>query len=212
MTAITGTVQNPTTVSSTDNVENSIALGKQNQQLVDLIHGKYWTSSVRGALFSANVTAKTVPVIAATLVSVFTLWNPASSRVNVELVTLDMGLVLATTVVDTVGLYWQNGASVTSGTFTTVGVKGTNWFCAKPSQPIGQAQFYSAFTHSGTPVRIRAVGQFGATTSTNDTPITYNFDGTVILEPGDLISVAMSTAASTASGVDLGLTYAEVPL
>lgn len=212
MTAVTGLVQNPLTVSTTDNVEASLSLGKQNQQIVDHLHGKYWNSSVRGGLFTAVKTAMTVPVVANNLVSVFTLWNPASSRVNVELVTLDIGLVLATTVVDTVGLYWQNGSSVTSGTFTTVGVKGTNWFAAKPSQPIGQAQFYSAFTHSGTPVRIKICSQFGATTSTNDAPITYNFDGTVILEPGDLISVAMSTAASTASGVDIGLTYAEVPL
>lgn len=212
MTAATGIVTNPLTTSSTDNVEVSDALGKQNQRLIDQLHGKYWNAAVRGGVYTANRTALTVPVVANNLVSVFTLWNPASSRVNVELITLDYGIVLATTVVDTIGLYWQNGSNVTSGTFTTVGVKGTNWFCAKPSQPIGQAQFYSAFTHSGTPVRIRPVGQFGATTSTNDTPLTYNFDGTVILEPGDLISIAMSTAASTASGVDLGLTYAEVPL
>lgn len=212
MTAITGLVTNPTTTSTTDNVEASESIGKQNQQLVDMLHGKYWNMAVRSAVFTANVTAKTVPVVANNLVSVFTLWNPGSSTKNLELISMDIGLVLATTVVDTVGLYWQNGASVTSGTFTTVGVKGTNWFCAKPSQPIGQGQFYSAFTHSGTPVRIKIVSQFGATTATNDLPITYNFDGSVILEPGDLISVAMSTAASTASGVDIGLTWAENPL
>lgn len=212
MTAATGIVTNPTSTSTTDNVEVSDALGKQNQQLVDPLHGQYWNMAYRNSVFTAVKTAMTVPVVANNLVSVFTLWNPASSTKLLELITLDIGLVLATTVVDTVGLYWQNGANVTSGTFTTVGVKGTNWFCAKPSQPIGQGQFYSAFTHSGTPVRIRIVSQFGATTSTNDMPITYNFNGTVILEPGDLISVAMSTAASTASGVDLGLTWAENPL
>lgn len=212
MTAQTGIVTNPTTVSSTDNVEMSEALGKQNQQLVDSLHGKYWNMAARSSVFTANRTALTVPVVANNLVSVFTLWNPASSTKNLELISMDIGIVLATTVVDTIGLYWQNGSSVTSGTFTTVGVKGTNWFCAKPSQPIGQGQFYSAFTHSGTPVRIKIISQFGATSATNDLPITYNFDGTVILEPGDLISVAMSTAAGTASALDLGLTWAENPL
>lgn len=212
MTAVTGIVTNPLTTSSTDNVEVSDALGKQNQRLIDNLHGKYWNMAVRGAVFTANRSALTVPVVANNLVSVFTLWNPGNSRANLELISMDIGLVLATTVVDTIGLYWQNGSNVTSGTFTTVGVKGTNWFCAKPSQPIGQGQFYSAFTHSGTPARIKIISQFGAVTSTNDTPLTYSFDGTVILEPGDLISVAMSTAAGTSSGVDLGLTWAENPL
>jgi hypothetical protein len=133
-----GVVQNPVTTSITDGVEAEKALGKQAQTLVDQLHGKYFNSAYRNQVFTANRTALTIPVIASGLVSVFTLWNPASSRALLELISLDIGLVLATTVVDTVGLYWQNGSNVTSGTFTTVGVKGTNWFNARPSQPIGQ--------------------------------------------------------------------------
>jgi hypothetical protein len=37
----------------------------------------------------------------------------------------------------------------------------------------------------------------------------YDFNGKLLLYPGDLISAAMSTAVSTSSSVDLGIRWAE---
>src|SRR5438105_820133 len=102
-----GLIQNPTSTSTQDGQEATPNLGRQNEQLMSELHGKWYVASYRGAVFSANVTAKTVPVIASGLVSVFGLYNPVGSGKVLELIDFDLGLVLATTVVDTVGLYWQ---------------------------------------------------------------------------------------------------------
>lgn len=205
--------QAPPSTSLPDSNYNPQLGGKAGEAIVAELHGKYYTQAYRGKVYMANRTAVTVPVVASTMVSVFSLYNPVSSPNVVELVDMDIGLVLATTVVDTVGIYWQNGATAAAATFTTAGVLGTNFFNANVGTAASnQATFYSALTHSGTPVRIKIISQFGAVTSTNDSPIHYDFDGKVILPPGSLISVAMSTAASTASGVDLALTWAEYPV
>ena len=173
-------------------------------------HGKYYTAAYYGRLFSFNRTAITVPVIAATLASVFSLYNPPTSTVNLELVDFDIGLVSATTVVDTVGLYWQSPTLASLATLTTIAVLNTDWFAAAVGGNSGQGNPYRALTHSGTPVRVDIVGQFGAVTSTNDTPIHKDFDGKIILPVGHVVSVAMTTAAGTASGLDLGIRWLEV--
>lgn len=193
-----------------DSTYNPQLGGKAGEELVADLHGKFYTSAYRGRLFSANVAAVTVPVVTTTMISVFSLYNPLTSTVNLELVDFDCGNNLATTVVNVIGLYWQGNPTAQLGTFTTVGVLGTNYFPAIPSGPAGQGAFYSAFTHSGTPTRIKCIGNFGA--ATNSALVHYDFDGKVILAPGSVVSVAMSTTVNTGSGVSLGITWAEYPI
>lgn len=186
------------------------SIGRGGESLASEIHGKYYYGSYYNRLYSFNVTAVTITKIAATLVSVFTVYNPPSSTVNAELVDFDIGLVLATTAVDTVGLYWQGPTLASLATLTTIGVLGTNWFAGSVGGGAGQVTPYSAFTHSGTPARVAIVGQFGAVTATNDSPIHTDFDGKIILPPGNVVSCAMSTTVGTTSGMDLGVRWLEV--
>lgn len=174
-------------------------------------HGKYYPGAYYSRVYSFNVTAVTLPVIAATLASKAALYNPPTSNVNLELIDIDIGLVLATTVVDTVGLYWQAPTLASLATLTTIGVFGTNWFAGMLGGNAGQGNPYSALTHSGTPVRVDIVSTFGATSTSADNPISKTYDGKIILPVGHVISVAMSTAAGTASGVDVGIRWQEVP-
>jgi hypothetical protein len=183
--------------------------GRSGENLVSEIRGKYATANKGGVLYSFNRTAVTVPVIAATLVSVFSLYNPPTSTVDLELVDFDIGLVLATTVVDTLGLYWSTPTLAALGTLTTIGVFGTNWFSGYLGANAGQGNPYSAYTHSGTPIRIDIVSQWGAVTASNDTPLHKDYDGKLMLPVGHVISAAMSTAASTTSGIDLGIKWIE---
>lgn len=184
--------------------------GRGGEVLVNEVHGKYYTAAYYGAMYSFNVTAVTLPVIAATLASKATLYNPPTSAKNLELVDIDIGIVLATTVVDVVGLYWQSTTLASLGTLTTIGVFGTNWFAGSLGGNAGQGNPYSAFTHSGTPVRVDIVSTFGATSTTADAPVHKDFDGKIIIPIGHVVSVAMSTAAGTASGVDVGMRWMEV--
>lgn len=186
--------------------------GRGGEKYTSDIHGKYYAGSYYNRVFSFNRTAMTLPVIAATLASVFSLYNPPTSTVNLELADFDYGHVLATDVVNVIGLYWQGPTLASLATLTTIGVFNTNWFCGNLGGSAGQGNPYSALTHSGTPVRIDILGEFNATSSTNNGPLHRDFDGKVLLPPGHVVSVAMSTAADTGSSFDGKLTWQEVPI
>lgn len=203
------TVSNPLNASNSDGSTVTGLAGKAGEQIVNELRGKYYTQNYRGGVFTFNRTGVTVPVIAATLVSVFSLWNPVNSGKNAELICFDYGTVLATTVVDTIGLYYSSGALALAGTFTTAGTALSGVVANNASNVVLP---YSAYTHSGTPTRHSILGYFGAVTTTNSLPGHIEFDGRVIVPPGTVVSIAMSTAASTSSGMDLGLTWAEVPV
>lgn len=200
-----GQVLNPLSASQAVGATPVIGQGKQTEQFVSEIHGQYYIANYFGGVFSANVTAVTVPVIASGLVSVFSLYNPLASGVNMELIDFDFAMVLATTVVDAVGLYYSAANLAAAGTFTTVGTPQSG-LIGSGASPRGK--FYSAYTHSGTPVRCAILGSFGATTNVGGVS-SENLNGKIIIPPGTVVSVAMSTAAGTASGLDIGCTWAE---
>ena len=95
--------------------------GKQGDGIVSELHGKHYTANYRGKMFVATAAAVTVPVVAASLVSVFTLYNPPGSGVNMELVEASAVNVLATTVVDALAWYFSTAVLSAGGTFTTAG-------------------------------------------------------------------------------------------
>jgi len=206
---VNGNVLNPYTIRQADNSLAAIGLAPDESTLISWAHGSGFQAAARGALFTFNVTAVTVPVVASGLVSVFSLYNPVNSNRWLELVDFDASIVLATTVVDTIGLYFSNGALTGKGTFTTAGTPLPGQVGASIG---GQGVPYSAFTHSGTPVRHRILGGWGATTDPTSSMIHYEFQGRTIVPPGVAVSVAMTTAASTASGVDLGMSWIESPI
>lgn len=197
---VEGFVINPTSVSSPDGQFASLALGKQQEQLVSILHSKNYPAAYRGNRFGANVTAVTIPVIASGLVSVFTLYNPVGSGIFMELDEVRLGQVSATTVVDVAGLYYSSSNLAAAGTFTT---KGTIQSAQIGSGLVGKGAFYSAYTHSGTPVRVAMVGSFGAVTDAGMTLPARSFDGGLLIPEGTAVSVAMSTAAGTATGLDV---------
>lgn len=209
-----GNVLNPVSINLSDGLQQVPTLGKQGEQLYSKVHGDYYNASVRRNMFAFLRTAVTIPVITTTVTSVFSLWNPTNSGVIGELIDTDIGQVLATTVVDVVGWYASSGAAALAGTFTTKGVSfgGTspNYFSARAGEiPNGQVQPFSAYTHSGTPDRIDIICSFGATTDAVVIPAGKEYKGRVLLMPGTVISVCMSTAAGTASGLDISTRWAE---
>jgi hypothetical protein len=182
--------------------------GKQADALGSELHGKYYTAAYNGRLFTASAAAVTIPVIASSLVSVFTLWNPPGSGINMELAETSVSVVLASTVVDTVGWYYSTAAQTANGTFTTAGTPQN----ALVGGPVGQGKFFSAYTHNGTPVLVDVIGNFGAITEAGSAGPTKLYDGKLILPPGIAMSIAMSTAASNASGLTAFASWSEWPI
>ena len=200
-------VNPPAATSNPDGAEIFAIGGKQGDAIVSELHGKHFTANYRGKLFVASAAAVTVPVIASGLVSVFTLYNPPGSGVNMELVETSLINVLATTVVDGTGWYFSTAVLTAAGTFTTAGT----------TQPLNvgagftpAGKFYSAYTHSGTPVLVDIIGGYGAATASS--AVTKFYDGRLILPPGIAMSVAMSTNASTGSGITLSAVWQESPI
>lgn len=165
--------------------------------------------ATRGKVFSFSVAAVTVPVNANNLVSVCSLYNPPGSGVLLELIEVEAHAVLATTVVGALGLYFQQGSPVNSATFTTRSVAIVNGRPGEGQTPAVQA--YSALTHSGTPTLLDLIGGWGAVTDGGATPVRKEYKGQIQLPPGSILSLAMTTAASTASGITALIRWAEIP-
>lgn len=208
-----GLVQNPASSTTGDGQTGDIALGKQNEQLVAEAHGQWYNAAMRGCLFTFNVTAITVKLVASGLVSTFSLYNPLGSNKVLELVDFDFGLLTGTAVIDVLGLYWQGAPGSSGSTFTTAGVFGTNFFGGSPGrgQPVGVP--YSALTHVGlsTTARVAILNSWNAAANVIGTPIHYDFNGKVVLYPGDLVSLAASTTILTAITSDAAIRWAEWP-
>jgi hypothetical protein len=176
--------------------------------LTNMFSGPYAELCRQGKIYYCSRAAFTMPVNAASLASLFTIYNPVGSNVNLELIEINAATVTATTVVDAVGVYYSSAAQTAAGTFTTLGTVQN----ALLNGPSGQAQFYSAYTASGTPLLGRLLGGWGAVTDPGPNTVTKDFWGSLIVPPGTSIHLAMSTAAATASGITADALWAEIPI
>ena len=181
--------------------------------------GPYFESAMQGEMFHAStvIAGKIALVAAATLAGVFTVYNPASSGVNVELVSFSWGPTSATTVVNTVGLLIQRNlatsggvpTTVTEGSITRLGISGTS-----------AAKFYSVATltnaaipgavGSAIPIPFYPMIYNGATTDANAGDLTHWFNGKIILEPDSLVSVCTNITTATIS--TMSMDWAERPV
>jgi hypothetical protein len=200
-------VNPPAAASNPDGAEIFALAGKQGDGLVSNLHGKHFTANYRGRLFGASAAAVTIPVNAGSLASVFALYNPPASGVNMELVEASITNVLVATVIDAVGWYYSTAVLTAAATFTT---KGTVQSMMVGNSPANQGLFYSSLAHSGTPVLLDIIGCYGATT--DQVAITKFYDGRLIIPPGVVASIAMSTTVSTGSGVTLSAVWQESPV
>ena len=194
---------------------------KYGGQVVTELHGKYAEAGLRGRIFigSTLIAGVVIPVAAATLNSKFTLWNPAGSGVNVELISFTTGLDTATQVVNGMGLLIQRGLSTGAGIPTSL--------TAITALPLGivnagsKAGVYSQATltnvaipgvSAATAVPIAYYNCFssGATTAAGIYDCTHNFDGRVWLAPDDLVAACTTVAAAAQNQV--GIIWAEYPI
>lgn len=195
-------------------MQGQTAPGLRNVRVSDdgslLAHPRYAELAARGLVFSASAAAVTLPVNAGTLASKFGLFNPVGSGKMLELIECEAHYVVATTVVNALGLYYSNGTNATGATFTTL-LQSSVQNQRVGEGPASAAQFYSAVTHVGTPALLDLIGGWGAVTDGGATPIRKQWDGKIQVPPGTLLALAMTTAASTASGFTGVLRWAEVP-
>lgn len=210
-----GQVRNPQAEGNQDGNFVPLSVGRHGQQHVSDIHGKYYTAAARGKMFlgSTVIAGVALPVNATNLVSKFTLWNPATSGVDCELVEFGMGIDSATTVVNGVvaGFQFGVGSTITSpGTLTALS---TSVSIGRFAGVAPAATLYSAATLVNAAVLgplMPIFGGFGATSDAGIAPDPHKFDGKVVLPPGSLVTFMTTVAAATAAFY--GLTWVEWPV
>jgi hypothetical protein len=204
---LVGTITDPLATTQGDGQNVPEVVGKRAEQITNELNGRYHVANYRNHLFTATASGITIPVVTSGLVNTFALVNPANSGKYLDLVDVDISTVLATTVVDTVGIYALALPVLATATL------GTIKSCIATGGAPSLAQFYTAVTNTGqTPVLQSIIGGYGAVTDGALSGIHKEFDGKVLVPPGVQVCVAMSTAASTASGMAVGLTWMEYPI
>lgn len=208
-----GNVQNIATAQAADGAQPMLNMGRQTELLVGEVGGKYRAAALRGNVFyMANLIAGVaLPVNAATVVSKFTLWNPAGSGKYVELIEFTMGIDSATEVVDGLALAFQanvTGSGGAPGSLTAIQNGPTSTLLGGTGLTSVCTGYAAATLTNSAVLPVYPLGlNFDATAVGRSGNFVYNFDGKFIVAPNTIVTFVSTVAAITAA--PCGLTWAE---
>lgn len=214
---LTGVQNNP------DGQIVSARAGKDGEAVVSELHGKYYSSAYRNNVFISTtiIAGKAIPFAAATLAATgLTLWNPAGSGKNVELISYSLGLDSATIIVNTVGLLIQKNLSSTSGVPNTL--TAAYAACLGPGNTTPASGVYTVATltnvavpgvsaATAVPIPLYPMFTFAATAAATCADLTHNFDGKLILPPDSLVSTC-TTVTGGQTAAFAAIIWAEYPI
>jgi hypothetical protein len=165
--------------------------GAQGDAIVSMFHARLGAATLAGCLFSAgtSVSGVTLPV-STTTTATFCFYNPQSSGVNMELVSVNANLISATGVINAIGLGCASGIS-TPTTTTVAPSLGSNRIG-------GTAPAGTVYTSAGIAATTRFIWSgmgMSVTNSTNFNNFFWNIDGSIVLPPGGLAHLIVSTGA-----------------
>lgn len=178
--------------------------GRQRDQIISELHGRYYEQTFRGNMFSISTQGTNVTTTAA-LATTFTglaVSNPAGSGVNLVLNQFTAAQFAA-------------GVAATIGIMGGIGVLTAS--LTPQSRIIGGGQVSKALASAGatisTPVLIATYGSVGSGATT--VPLAFqgickDFEGSVIVPPGSFIASYTSTAQTSAW--QFSFAWEEVPI
>jgi hypothetical protein len=178
--------------------------GKQGEQMVSELHGRYYEQTYRGNVFSlcTQGTGVTTTAALATTWTGLGVANPAGSGVNLVLLKFTAAQ-FAVGAAATVGI--MGGAGAITSTLTP------------QSRMIGSGLVSKANGSAGatisTPVLIATFGECGSLATTGyglQAGISVDLEGSVIVPPGSF--VASYTAIVTTSALQFSFAWEEVPI
>lgn len=178
--------------------------GKQGDQIVSELHGRYYEQNYRGNVFSLNTQGTAVSTTAA-LATTWTglgIANPAGSGVNLVLIAFQVAQFAA-------------GAAATVGIMGGVGTISST--LTPQSRIIGSGIVSKANGSAGatisTPTLIGTYGSLGSVATTGYglvSGIDQEIAGRIIVPPGSFICSYTSVATTTA--LNFGFVWEEVPV
>jgi len=185
----------------------AVRIGPTSEIIVDELHGRYYETTVRKAMYSgANLTGVTTTAAFATTYTGMCLSNPIGSTVNLVLTKVTYAPVVAQTAALVMGIMTGYSASV-NVTHTTPLVPLSNFV----GQPTGTGLIDSSATLPVAPTRLILLGTLttGAITQTLLNGSVTDMEGSVVIPPGGYAAIYTS-AASVASSLVFGMMWEEV--
>lgn len=181
-------------------------LGDEAQQLVDLVHGTHYTDALAGRVFSQAATplGLAIPIYTATAIAGgMPIWNPPSSGVNVELISVDLGYGSGTADFGAIGVMARRLTAIATGEIMTALASTTPFNAKLFAGNSTKCQSSNAGTCTvsagvaGDWVRtVASINLEAATATAHGTLIAhFDFDGTLIVPPGVLVYLAATKAS-----------------
>lgn len=212
MPLIQGQVQGSLPSASLSGTTNNFGQGKLSELLVSQVHGRLGLLASAGNLFIASTAAAgvTIPVSSATAPT-FTLYNPAGSAINAELLWINIGITVVTSVASPLLLGYTSGITAGTAPSSTTARAISNAKLGAGNAAI--CQLYTAATITAV-TTFFTIGQVTATNATAGNSLGPSFAtdlmGGIVLTPGSFVHVC-GTAAQT-SATTISLLYAEYPV
>jgi len=185
----------------------TLRVGATTEIIVDELHGRYYETTVRKAMFAgANLAGVTTSAAFATTYTGMCLTNPIGSTVNLVLTKVSYAPLVAQTAGLVLGIMTGYSAS-TAVTQTTPLVPLSNFV----GQPAGTGLIASATTLPVAPTRLILLGTLltGAITVTPTGGTVVDMEGSVVIPAGGFAAFYTS-AASVASSLVFGMQWEEV--
>lgn len=217
-----GLVGAPSTVSAADGINVPVLQGKQGDQLVSELNGKYYTDAYRSNVYwaSAAATGIVTTIFSNTTYVGLLLWNPQGSGKNLVPIRAMQGRILAATTVCAFGHSFLLNAGAGVGTAAPLSaftaITATRGAANNPGLT-GQGNSVALVGGGATFTTALAWGRANGlavgteTTAIVEQPFIEDFDGTLIIPPGTLMAVFAATAAQGGTWVP-SITWAEKPL
>lgn len=182
--------------------------GAQGEQIVQDLHGRFYESTFRKALFSGATPGVTTSVGLATTHTGLCLTNPIGSNVNLVVNAVGIGELVAPAAAMAIGLATGYNAA-TAVTQTTPITPASNFVGG--GQGVGLLA--SSTTLPTAPTLRTIFGSAGtvAATGFGQTGGVYLLDGSILVPPGGYVCTYTSTA-SGASGLAFSFQWEEVPI
>lgn len=183
--------------------------GQLGETIVQQLHGRYYETAYRRALFTGTNTAGTVTTVGlATTYTGFVLANPVQSPVNLVINKVGVAFLVAFAAASTVGIMTGQSFTALSGVATNASAKS-----AYVGAPAGNGVVYSGATLPIAPTlhTVLYTGLTGAITTTPGFPSLFDLEGGIILPPGGFAAIYTSTASGAAS-LWASMQWEEVPL
>lgn len=176
--------------------------------------GVFAEAARQGQLFAACIPPGTgqAPGTAIGTTAHFTLYNPANSGKNLELLLITVGYISGTLGAGTLALLQHGAAPITAPSGgTTVTPSAMRVGSADTASAV--VRFNNTVPASGIMIRaICSLTALLATTAVGLYPIQDRVDGAVMLVPGAAVSVQGIAAAGTSPLLTTGMVWAEVPV